>query len=81
MKREANDSSTYLSAKNLGTNHVTSKLDTPELCNGTVFCVKNLCSHLIEATILTSCARGKDVLVFWYINPTRCTSHRVYLTL
>jgi len=34
-----------------------------ELCNGTKLCVKNLYSHLIEATILTGCAKGKDVFI------------------
>jgi len=38
-------------------------LDSPELCNGTRLCVKNLYSHLIEATVLTSCAKGKDVFI------------------
>jgi ATP-dependent DNA helicase PIF1 len=38
-------------------------LDPPELCNGTSLCVKNLYSHIIEATILTGCARGKDVFI------------------
>jgi ATP-dependent DNA helicase PIF1 len=33
------------------------------LCNGTRLCVKNLCSHLIEATILIGCAKGKDVFI------------------
>jgi ATP-dependent DNA helicase PIF1 len=36
-------------------------LNPPELCNGTSLCVKNLYSHLIEATILTGYAKGKDV--------------------
>jgi len=38
-------------------------LDPPELCNGTRLCVKNLYSHLTEATILTGCAKGKDVFI------------------
>jgi ATP-dependent DNA helicase PIF1 len=38
-------------------------LDPSELCNGTRFCVKNLYSHLIDATILTGCAKGMDVLI------------------
>jgi len=38
-------------------------LDPPELCNGTRLCVKNLYSHIIEATILTGCARGRDVFI------------------
>jgi ATP-dependent DNA helicase PIF1 len=36
-------------------------LDPPELCNGTRLCGKNLYSHLIETTVLTGCAKGKDV--------------------
>jgi hypothetical protein len=40
-------------------------LDPPKLCNGTKLCVKNLYSHLIEATILTGCAKGRDVFVPW----------------
>jgi len=31
--------------------------------NKGIICVKNLYSHLIEATILTGCAKGKDVLI------------------
>jgi len=38
-------------------------LDPSELCNGTRLCVKNLYSHLTEATILTGCAKGKDVFI------------------
>jgi ATP-dependent DNA helicase PIF1 len=38
-------------------------LDPPELCNGTRLCVKNLCSHLIEATVLTASAKQKDVFI------------------
>jgi ATP-dependent DNA helicase PIF1 len=38
-------------------------LDPPELFNGTRLCVKNLCSHIIKATILTGCARGRDVFI------------------
>jgi len=33
------------------------------LCNGTRICAKNLYSHLIEATILTGCAKVKDVFI------------------
>ena len=33
------------------------------LCNGTRLCVKNLYSHLIEATILTGCAKVRDVFI------------------
>jgi len=35
----------------------------PELCNGTRLCVKILYSHLIEATNLTGCAKGRDVFI------------------
>jgi hypothetical protein len=35
----------------------------PKFCNGTRLCVKNLYSYLIEATILTGCANGKDVFI------------------
>jgi ATP-dependent DNA helicase PIF1 len=38
-------------------------LEPPKLCNGTRLCVKNLYSHLIETTILTGCAKGKDVFI------------------
>jgi ATP-dependent DNA helicase PIF1 len=38
-------------------------LDPPELCKGTRLCVKNLYSHLIEATILTGCAKVRDVFI------------------
>ena len=38
-------------------------LDPSELCNGTRLCVKNLYSHLTEATILTGCAKGKDIFI------------------
>jgi len=38
-------------------------LNPPELCNGTRLCVRNLYSHIIEATILTGCARGRDVFI------------------
>jgi ATP-dependent DNA helicase PIF1 len=37
----------------------------PEFCNGTRLCVRNLYSHLIEAIILTGCAKGKDVFIPW----------------
>ena len=40
-------------------------LDPPELCNGTRLSVKNLYSHLIGATILTGCAKGRDVFIPW----------------
>ncbi|CAF3889485.1 unnamed protein product [Rotaria magnacalcarata] len=38
-------------------------LDAPRLCNGTRLCVKNLIPHVIEATILTGCAKGEDVFI------------------
>jgi len=38
-------------------------LDPPELCNSTRLCVKNLSSHLIKATILTGCAKRKDIFI------------------
>ena len=38
-------------------------LDAPRLCNGTRLCVKQLMPHVIEATILTGCARGEDVFI------------------
>ncbi|CAF1454121.1 unnamed protein product [Rotaria sp. Silwood1] len=38
-------------------------LDAPRLCNGTRLCVKSLMPHVIEATILTGCARGEDVFI------------------
>jgi ATP-dependent DNA helicase PIF1 len=38
-------------------------LDPPKLCNDTRLSVKNLYSQLIEATILTDCAKGKDVFI------------------
>jgi ATP-dependent DNA helicase PIF1 len=38
-------------------------LDLPELCNGTRLCVKNLYFDIIEATILTGCAKGKDIFI------------------
>jgi hypothetical protein len=41
-------------------------LDPPELCNGTRLCVKNLYSHLMEATVLTGCTKGKDVFIPQY---------------
>jgi len=39
------------------------KLYPPELCNSTRLFVKNLYSYLIEATILTVCAKGRDVFI------------------
>ncbi|CAF1287602.1 unnamed protein product [Rotaria sp. Silwood1] len=38
-------------------------LDAPRLCNGTRLCVKSLMPHVIEATILTGCAKGEDVFM------------------
>jgi ATP-dependent DNA helicase PIF1 len=38
-------------------------LDAPTLCNGTRLCVKSLMPHVLEATILTGCAKGEDVFI------------------
>jgi hypothetical protein len=38
-------------------------LDPPTLCNGTRVCVKNLWPNVIEATVLTGCARGEHVFI------------------
>jgi ATP-dependent DNA helicase PIF1 len=38
-------------------------LDPPVLCNGTRLCVKNLCPNVIEATVLTGCAKGENVFI------------------
>jgi hypothetical protein len=38
-------------------------LDPPKLCNGTRLLIKNLFPNIIEATILTGCAKGEDVFV------------------
>ena len=38
-------------------------LDAPKLCNGTRLCIKSLMPHVIEATILTGCAKGEDVFI------------------
>ena len=38
-------------------------LDAPRLCNGTRLSVKSLMPHVIEATILTGCAKGEDVFI------------------
>ena len=38
-------------------------LDAPRLCNGTRLCVKSLMPHVIEATILTGCAKSEDVFL------------------
>ena len=37
--------------------------DPPRLCNGTRLCIKYMHCNLIEATILTGCVKGKDVLI------------------
>ncbi|XP_035221021.1 uncharacterized protein LOC118193961 [Stegodyphus dumicola] len=38
-------------------------LDPPSLCNGTRLSVKKLMKNVIEATILTGHAKGKDVFI------------------
>lgn len=38
-------------------------IDAPKLCNGTRLKVKLLMPHVIEATILTGCAKGEDVFI------------------
>jgi len=38
-------------------------LDPPRLCNGTRLSIKQLFPHIIEATILTGCAKGEDVFI------------------
>ena len=38
-------------------------LDAPSLCNGTRLCVINLMPHVIEAVIMTGCAKGKIALI------------------
>ena len=38
-------------------------LEAPKLCNGTRLLVKRLLPHLIEATIITGCAKGEDVFI------------------
>jgi ATP-dependent DNA helicase PIF1 len=38
-------------------------IDAPKLCNGTRLCVKKLFPNVIEATILTGCAREQDVFI------------------
>lgn len=37
-------------------------LDSPRLCNRTRLCIKNLFTHIIEATILTGGSKGEDVI-------------------
>lgn len=38
-------------------------MDPPRLCNGTRLCVKQLLPHVIEATIMTGCAKYEDVYI------------------
>ncbi|XP_075703412.1 ATP-dependent DNA helicase Pif1-like [Rhinoderma darwinii] len=38
-------------------------IDAPKLCNGTRLCVKKLMDNVIEATILTGCAKGEVVFI------------------
>ncbi|GFS45073.1 ATP-dependent DNA helicase [Trichonephila inaurata madagascariensis] len=38
-------------------------IDTPRLCNDTRLIVKMLMQHVIQATVLTGCAKGEDVLL------------------
>ena len=38
-------------------------LDPPKLCNGTRLCVRNLMPHVIEARIMTGCAKNEDVFI------------------
>jgi hypothetical protein len=38
-------------------------LDPPTLCNGTRVCIKNLWPNVIEATVLTGCAKGEHVFI------------------
>jgi ATP-dependent DNA helicase PIF1 len=38
-------------------------MDPPRLCNGTRLCVKQLLPHVIEATIMTGCAKYEDVFI------------------
>ena len=38
-------------------------LDAPKLCNGTRLLVKSLMPNLLEATIITGCAKGEDVFI------------------
>jgi ATP-dependent DNA helicase PIF1 len=38
-------------------------LDAPRLCNDTRLSVKSLMPHVIEATILTGCAKEEDVFI------------------
>lgn len=38
-------------------------IDAPRLCNGTRLVVKQLFQHIIEATVMTGCAKGEDVFI------------------
>ena len=38
-------------------------LDAPRLCNGTRLVVKSLMPHVIQATIITGCAKGEDTFI------------------
>ena len=38
-------------------------IDAPMLCNGTRLVVKQLLRHVIQATVITDCARGEDVFI------------------
>jgi ATP-dependent DNA helicase PIF1 len=38
-------------------------LDPPVLCNGTRVCIKNLLPNVIEATVMTGCAKGEHVFI------------------
>jgi hypothetical protein len=47
---------------------------SPEVCDGTRLCVKNLYSHLIEATILTGRAKGMYSLHGYHLSQQTCPS-------
>ena len=38
-------------------------LDPPALCNRTRLTIKKLCNNVIETTIMTGCAKGKNVFI------------------
>ncbi|GFX06121.1 ATP-dependent DNA helicase [Trichonephila clavipes] len=38
-------------------------IDANRLCNGIRLIVKNLMQHIIQATVLTRCAKGEDVFI------------------
>ena len=38
-------------------------LDAPKLCNGTRLLVKSLMPNLLQATVITGCAKGEDVFI------------------